>query len=88
MTERASEVCDVERRPRASWAHTYACGEGGTKRARVQYSMGGIVSGNYLRDTSSHFAVCAPHQAILSFARHIKQTGAILRHSKLPSTLH
>ena len=51
-------------------------------------SMGGIVSGNYLRAASSHFAVCAAHQAILSFARHIKQTRAILRNSKLPSTLH
>ena len=27
-----------------------------------------------LRGTSSHFAVCAAHHAILSFARHIKQT--------------
>ena len=44
-------------------------------------SMGGIVSGNYLRDTSSHFAVCAPHQAILSFARHIKPARAVLRRS-------
>ena len=59
-----------------------------TERQLIWFCMGGIVSGNYLRATSSHFAVCAAHQAILSFARHIKQTRVILRHSKLPSTLH
>ena len=33
--------------------------------------MGGIVSGNYLRAASSHFAVCAAHQTDLSdFATH------------------
>ena len=52
------------------------------------HTHSGIVSGNYLRAASSHFAVCAAHQAILSFARHIKQTRVILRHSELPSTSH
>ena len=45
------------------------------RRAQVK-AMGGIVSENYLRDTSSHFAVCAPHQAVLSFARHIKANSS------------
>ena len=40
--------------------------------------MGEIVSGNYLRAAST----------ILSFARHIKKTRVILRHSKTLSTLN